>query len=139
MGTIKIADFGLAREFCIPFREYTHEVVTLWYRCPEILLGQRLYCLPVDMWSVGAIFAEMSNHKPLWPGGCEIDQLYKIFQVLGTPSPRIWKTYEKLPHANEAFPNWPKKPQNKFCEYMDDVALDLFQQMVHYEPAERIT
>jgi len=55
----QIADFGLARAFCIPLRSYTHEVVTLWYRAPEILLGQRKYGLAVDMWSVGTIFAEM--------------------------------------------------------------------------------
>jgi len=67
-GNLKIADFGLARAFSLPFRTYTHEVVTLWYRAPEVLLGQRRYALPVDMWSVGTIFAEMSKVRPLWPG-----------------------------------------------------------------------
>lgn len=58
-GAIKLADLGLARTFCIPVRPYTHEVVTLWYRAPEILLGAKNYCTAVDMWSLGAIFAEM--------------------------------------------------------------------------------
>ena len=61
------------------------QVVTLWYRAPEILLGSKTYSTPVDVWSIGCIFAEMLNHKPLFPGDSEIDQLYKIFQVMGTP------------------------------------------------------
>lgn len=58
-GRIKLADFGLARSFNIPMRVYTHEVVTLWYRAPEILLGTKLYATGVDLWSLGCIFAEM--------------------------------------------------------------------------------
>lgn len=79
-STIKLADFGLARAFNVPLRTYTHEVVTLWYRAPEILLGSRTYSTPVDMWSVGCIFAEMARRKPLFPGDSEIDELYKIFR-----------------------------------------------------------
>ena len=60
-GQLKIADFGLARAFGLPVRTYTHEVVTLWYRAPEILLGSKLYSTPVDMWSVGTIFAEVRS------------------------------------------------------------------------------
>jgi serine/threonine protein kinase len=56
------------------------QVVTLWYRAPEILLGQSVYAPPVDMWSVGTIFAEMVNKKPLWRGDSEIDQIFKIFR-----------------------------------------------------------
>ena len=59
-GIIKLADFGLARAFGLPIKTYTHEVVTLWYRCPEILLGQKAYALGVDLWSTGCIFAEMA-------------------------------------------------------------------------------
>lgn len=58
-GHIKLADFGLARAFGVPMRMYTHEVVTLWYRAPEILLGTKLYSYAVDIWSLGCIFAEM--------------------------------------------------------------------------------
>ena len=58
-GSIKLADFGLARAIGLPVRSYTHEVVTLWYRAPEILLGCRYYSTPVDVWSIGCIFAEM--------------------------------------------------------------------------------
>lgn len=58
-GILKLADFGLARTFGVPVRQYTHDVVTLWYRAPEILLGSKLYSTPVDVWSIGCIFAEM--------------------------------------------------------------------------------
>lgn len=58
-GHIKLADFGLARSFGLPMRMYTHEVVTLWYRAPEILLGTKLYSYAIDIWSLGCIFAEM--------------------------------------------------------------------------------
>jgi serine/threonine protein kinase len=57
---LQVADFGLARAFGLPLKTYTHEVITLWYRAPEILLGQRQYSTPVDMWSLGCIFAEMA-------------------------------------------------------------------------------
>jgi cyclin-dependent kinase len=65
-GKLKLADFGLARAFGIPVRSYTHEVVTLWYRAPDVLMGSRTYSTPVDIWSVGCIFAEMATPKPLF-------------------------------------------------------------------------
>ena len=79
-GNLKLADFGLARAFGVPLRTYTHEVVTLWYRAPEILLGGRQYSTGVDMWSVGCIFAEMCTRRPLFPGDSEIDEIFKIFK-----------------------------------------------------------
>lgn len=79
-GVIKVADFGLGRAFGIPVRVYTHEVVTLWYRAPEILLGASRYSCAIDMWSVGCIFAEMAMKKPLFQGDSEIDQLFRIFR-----------------------------------------------------------
>lgn len=66
-GSIKLADFGLARAFGVPVRSYTHEVVTLWYRAPEILLGCRYYSTPVDVWSIGCIFAEMVSTAAFSP------------------------------------------------------------------------
>ena len=81
-GVIKLADFGLARAFGIPVRVYTHEVVTLWYRAPEVLLGGQRYSTPVDIWSIGTIFAEMANKNPLFHGDSEIDQLFRVFRLL---------------------------------------------------------
>ncbi len=83
---LKIADFGLARTFGLPLKSYTHEVVTLWYRAPEILLGQKVYSTAVDMWSVGAIFYEMAHKRPLFYGDSEIGQIFKIFKTRPQPS-----------------------------------------------------
>ena len=82
---IKICDFALVRSTNIPIRTYTNEVVTLWYRPPEVLMGDK-YFLPIDVWSIGCIFGEMLLGKPLFPGISEIDQLFQIFSTLGTPS-----------------------------------------------------
>jgi serine/threonine protein kinase len=106
---VKLADFGLARTFGLPLRAYTHEIITLWYRCPEILLGQEVYSAAVDIWSVGCIFGEMSAGSPLFTGDSEIDQLYKTFRVLGTPSDADWPLLRQLPEFSAAFPQWPKK------------------------------
>ena len=69
---IKIADFGLARTMGPPLKTYTHEVVTLWYRAPEVLLGSKIYSTAIDMWSIGAIFYELAHKKPLFAGDSEI-------------------------------------------------------------------
>ncbi|CAE6426783.1 unnamed protein product [Rhizoctonia solani] len=99
---LKLADFGLARAFGIPLRTYTHEVVTLWYRSPEVLLGSRHYSTAIDMWSVGCIVAEMVMHgQPLFPGDSEIDQIFKIFRLLGTPNEEVWPGVSQLPDYKE--------------------------------------
>jgi len=106
-GALKIADFGLARAFGLPVRNYTHEVVTLWYRPPEILLGSKKYSISCDVWGIGCIFAEMASKRPLLPGDSEIDQLFKIFRQLGTPKNSMWAGVEELPDYKPTFPNWP--------------------------------
>ena len=136
----KIADFGLARAFCIPLRSYTHEVVTLWYRAPEILLGQRKYGLAVDMWSVGTIFAEMVNFSPLWPGDSEIDEIFRIFRSLGTPNETVWPGISELPDYKSVFPNWPPMSIQRMCpEGLDADGLDLLKQFFVYNPGDRIS
>ena len=95
-GIIKLADFGLARSFGIPIKTLTHEILTLWYRAPEILLGQKEYSTPVDIWSIGLIFYEMAHKRPLFSGDCEIDQIFKIFQMFGTPNENTWPGVTKL-------------------------------------------
>ena len=86
LGDVKLADFGLARAFQMPMPKYTHEVITLWYRAPESLLGLADYSTPVDIWSIGCIFAEMATNESPFQGDSEIDQLFKIFRWLGTPT-----------------------------------------------------
>ena len=90
IGELKLADFGLARACGIPVRSYTHEVVTLWYRAPDVLLGSHKYSTPVDIWSIGCIFAEMVTGSPLFTGTSEETQLDIIFRCLGTPDPSIY-------------------------------------------------
>ena len=136
---LKLADFGLARAFGIPVRAYTHEVVTLWYRAPEILLGVRHYSTPVDVWSIGCIFAEMINHGPLFAGDSEIDELFKIFQVLGTPTEETWPNVSELPDYQEGFPKWSAKPWKSLCPALDEDGADLLRQMLQYVPERRIT
>lgn len=85
-GVMKIADFGLARGYGIPVKNYTNEVVTLWYRPPDVLLGSKIYGTTVDIWSIGCIFAEMVSGKPLFMGKSDQDQLKKIFKIRGTPT-----------------------------------------------------
>ncbi|KAH9257989.1 hypothetical protein BASA81_003552 [Batrachochytrium salamandrivorans] len=140
-GVLKIADFGLARAFCIPLRSYTHEVVTLWYRAPEILLGGRTYGLGVDTWSVGTIFAELVNFYPLWPGDSEIDELFHIFRSLGTPNEKLWPGVSLLPDYKTVFPNWPKPPASKMVasgELCKD-GIHLLQRLLEYNPSDRIS
>jgi len=138
-GHLKIADFGLARAFGIPVRTYTHEVVTLWYRAPEILLGSKLYSCPVDVWSVGGIFAEMATKKPLFPGDSEIDELFKIFRVLATPTDDIWPGVTHLPDYKATFPKWRGQDLDKVVPGLDANGYDILAAMLQYEPARRIS
>jgi len=137
-GRLKLADFGLARAFCVPVRPYTHEVITLWYRAPEILLGSQAYSLPVDIWSTGCIFIEMVNKKPFFNGDCEIDQLHKIFQIMGTPNETTWPGVTALPEYKTTFPSW--KAQNLSNFVKGDVLIsDLLSLLLVYEPSKRIS
>jgi len=138
-GTLKIADFGLARAFCVPVRQYTHEVVTLWYRAPEILLGSATYSIPVDLWSAGCIFAELLTKKPIFPGDSEIDQLFKIFRQLGTPTEDIWHGCTSLPDYKPSFPKWRKQELSKIFENTHPAAIEVLEKMLMYEPAQRIS
>ncbi|EJW72003.1 cyclin dependent kinase 1, partial [Wuchereria bancrofti] len=105
-GIIKLADFGLARAVGVPVRAYTHEIVTLWYRAPEILLGASRYSFGVDIWSVGCIFAEMAARTPLFKGDSEITQLFSIFSIMSTPTEETWHGVSQLANYQEAFPQW---------------------------------
>ncbi|XP_034575976.1 cyclin-dependent kinase A-2 isoform X2 [Setaria viridis] len=135
---LKLADFGLARAFGIPVRTFTHEVVTLWYRAPEILLGARHYSTPVDVWSVGCIFAEMVNQKPLFPGDSEIDELFKIFRILGTPNEETWPGVASLPDYKSTFPKWPSVDFATVVPTLEPAGIDLLSKMLRLDPSKRI-
>ncbi|PVH95152.1 Pkinase-domain-containing protein [Periconia macrospinosa] len=138
-GNLKLADFGLARAFGVPLRTYTHEVVTLWYRAPEILLGGRQYSTGVDMWSVGCIFAEMCTRKPLFPGDSEIDEIFKIFRVLGTPTEADWPGVTSFPDFKASFPKWARTDIADTVKSLDEDGLDLLDALLVYDPAGRIS
>uniref|UniRef100_A0A336LWE1 cyclin-dependent kinase n=1 Tax=Culicoides sonorensis TaxID=179676 RepID=A0A336LWE1_CULSO len=136
-GHIKLADFGLARIFNFPMRKYTHEVVTLWYRAPEILLGTKMYATGIDMWSLGCIFAEMILKRPLFPGDSEIDQLYRIFRLMGTPTENSWPGVTSLQDYKPSFPKW--EPSTLPLELERYGALDIFKALMVYDPTKRIS
>ncbi|WVF67075.1 cyclin-dependent kinase 1 [Kwoniella sp. CBS 6097] len=138
-GNLKIADFGLARAFGIPLRTYTHEVVTLWYRAPEVLLGSRHYSTAIDMWSVGCIFAEMAMRQPLFPGDSEIDEIFRIFRLLGTPDEDVWPGVRSLPDYKPTFPQWNAVDLHGAVKGLDENGLDLLAQTLLYDPAHRIS
>lgn len=138
-GHLKLADFGLARTIGIPVRTYTHEIVTLWYRAPEVLLGGKHYSTAVDMWSVGCIFAELATLSPLLPGDSEIDQLFRIFRLLGTPNESLWPGVTSLPDFKPDFPNWPAVPLAQVIPQLDPIGLDLLQQLLVLDPAKRLS
>ena len=110
-----MADFGLARAFSIPIRPYTKEVLTLWYRAPELLLGINEYSTPVDIWSIGCIFAELVLRQPLFKGEYEIEQLFKIFHLLGTPNKDTWPDVESLPNYSKEFPKFKPHFRTPYC------------------------
>ncbi|KAM7305264.1 cyclin-dependent kinase 1 [Ixodes scapularis] len=138
-GNIKLADFGLARAFGIPIRVYTHEIVTLWYRAPEVLLGSPRYSTPIDIWSIACIFVEMINKRPLFHGDSEIDQLFRIFRTLGTPTEDTWPGVTKLPDYKSSFPNWSENILRSLLKNMDDDGIDLLEKMLVYDPVRRIS
>jgi cell division cycle 2-like protein len=138
-GEIKVADFGLARNFGSPLRPMTPLVVTLWYRCQELLLGEQKYSSAVDMWSIGCIFAEMIFNAPLFPGKSEIDQISKIIHILGTPNEQIWPGYSKLPHSKMISIKQPYSYLKEKCKSIDEIGFDLLSRLLTYCPEKRIT
>lgn len=139
---LKIADFGLARTYTVPVPKYTHEVVTVWYRPLEILLGSALYSVPVDLWSIGCIIAEMATGNPLFSGDSEIDTIFKIFQKLGTPTIEQWRGLADLPDFKPTFPKWKAKGWENIRNTKAQIGLvgiDLLEKLMVYDPSKRIS
>jgi serine/threonine protein kinase len=130
---LKIADFGLARTFSLPMRVYTQEVATLWYRSPEILMGVDTYTISLDMWSYGCICAEIFSGITLFQGSEEIDQVFLIFKMLGTPH-----SMDGCKEFQTCFPKWPK-PKKSLLPVKNNLALDLIQQCLNLNYKQRIT
>lgn len=140
-GILKVGDFGLAREYGSPLKPYTAVVVTRWYRAPEVLLCCKEYSTPIDMWSVGCIFAELLSMAPLFMGTSDIDQLNKIFRDLGTPNDTVWPGYSKIPVVQKmSFAQHPVSSlRRKFGHLTSEFGLSLLSGMLTYDPKQRLT
>ena len=145
-GRLKIADFGLARVTVAPWREdrrpqYTAMVVTLWYRPPEILLMDRTYGKPVDLWGAGCIIAELWTRCPLMQGENEISQLKLIINLCGSITPDVWPGVENLNSFKKA--KLPMDTRRTLRERLASIsivsAIDLIDRLLICNPAGRLT
>lgn len=139
-GCVKIADFGLARLFGIPALPMTPQVVTLWYRSPELLLGAQNQTTAIDMWALGCILGELLSHKPLLPGNTEIQQLELIIDLLGTPSDAIWPDFNKMPALkNFSLKSQPYNNLKPKFQWLSPAGLRLLNFLFMYDPKKRAT
>jgi len=145
-GVLKLSGFSCARAMSVEpdGRTYTLQVGSLWYRAPELLLGDATYGSAIDVWSIGAIVPELLTNQPLFPGDmCEIDELFKIFRVLGTPTEATWAGVASLPHFNASFPSWRAQPLRAAigveAERFDDAGVELLRRCLAYRPSSRPT
>ncbi|CAG8714812.1 4809_t:CDS:2 [Cetraspora pellucida] len=116
---LKLADFGLARAVGIPLKPYTHGVITLWYKAPELMLGSPTYTFAVDIWSIGCIFAEIANREVLFKGESEIDELFLIFQQ------DVWPGISQFRDFTPVFPKWKPKSLNGYVPTLNPLGVDL--------------
>ncbi|XP_014471020.1 PREDICTED: serine/threonine-protein kinase ICK [Dinoponera quadriceps] len=136
---VKIADFGLARE--IRSRPpYTDYVSTRWYRAPEVLLHSTTYNSPIDIWAVGCIMAELYTFRPLFPGKSEIDEIFKICSVIGTPDKDDWpEGYQLAAAMNFKFPNFTRTSLGVLIPNAGQEAVILMEDMLQWNPIKRPT
>lgn len=140
-GQIKLGDFGLARLFSSnKERPYTNKVITLWYRPPELLLGEERYGPAIDVWSCGCILGELFQKRPLFQASTEAMQLDVISRVCGTPTPADWPDIVKLPGWGAMKPKktYRRRILEDFKDKMPQPALDLLDQMLKLDPSKRI-
>ncbi|KAI8618981.1 CMGC/CDK/CDK7 protein kinase [Chytriomyces sp. MP71] len=139
-GTLKLGDFGLARDFGACTKPMTNQVVTRWYRAPELLLGGQYYGYGVDMWAIGCIFAELMLRTPYLAGDSDLGQLQIVFHALGTPTEDVWPGFNDLPgKKNMEFVMYPRTPLKTLFTAAGSDALDLLDGMLAYDPLKRIS
>ncbi|KAF9147103.1 serine/threonine protein kinase, CMGC, CDC2/CDK sub [Linnemannia schmuckeri] len=143
-GTLKIADFGLARPFKPEGEDYTSKVVTRWYRPPELFLGEKKYGPAVDMWGIGCVFGEMLCGGPILQGNSDQDQLDKIFTLCGSPTEETMPGWSSLPGLEEKGVVYQVKPHSRgvydyFLPYGGIVGADLMDKLLVLDPKKRLT
>ncbi|XP_043821595.1 cyclin-dependent kinase 17 isoform X1 [Dromiciops gliroides] len=139
-GELKLADFGLARAKSVPTKTYSNEVVTLWYRPPDVLLGSSEYSTQIDMWGVGCIFFEMASGRPLFPGSTVEDELHLIFRLLGTPSQETWPSVSSNDEfKNYNFPKYKAQPLINHAPRLDSEGIELITRFLQYESKKRVS
>ncbi|KAL4804903.1 hypothetical protein BDV18DRAFT_22749 [Aspergillus unguis] len=142
-GRLKYADFGLARFFSKSRQlDYTNRVITIWYRPPELLLGETQYGPAVDVWSAACVYVEMFTKKAVFPGeGGEISQLDKLYNSLGTPTTKDWPDMYKMPWFELMRPTERRKRifEDVYRSTLSPAALDMVSQVFRYDPAQRPT
>mmetsp|Transcript_39429 Transcript_39429/g.61460 ORF Transcript_39429/g.61460 Transcript_39429/m.61460 type:complete len:290 (-) Transcript_39429:80-949(-) len=140
-GVVKICDFGLSRFWFPGHGSLTQGVVTLWYRSPELLLGQKIYSKAIDSWSIGCIMGELITKEVLFPGKSELDQLGKIFSLLGIPTMEIWISLHKIFNSKAII--FPLQPYNTLHHRLRNKEnfnmLNLLQRLLTYDPRFRIS
>ncbi|XP_068275285.1 cyclin-dependent kinase 18 isoform X1 [Nyctibius grandis] len=139
-GELKLADFGLARAKSVPTKTYSNEVVTLWYRPPDVLLGSTEYSTPIDMWGVGCIHYEMVTGRPMFPGSTVKEELHLIFRLLGTPTEDTWPgitSNEEFKAYN--FTQYRAQPLINHAPRLDSEGIDLLMNLLLYEAKGRIS
>ena len=138
-GILKLADFGLARAFGIPVRVYSNDVVTLWYRAPDVLLGNKNYTNSIDLWSVGCIFAEIVTGKPFFPGSDAKEQLKLIFKTMGTPTNQSWPGVSNFTNYPTNIQVYPPTNLSATFPQLDENGFNLLYGLLNYIPEQRLT
>lgn len=139
-GELKLADFGLARAKSVPTKTYSNEVVTLWYRPPDVLLGSTEYSTPIDMWGVGCIHYEMATGRPLFPGSTVKEELHLIFRLLGTPTEDTWPGVMALTEFRAYnFPRYLPQPLISHAPRLDTEGINLLTSLLLYESKSRVS
>ncbi|CAL1596777.1 unnamed protein product [Knipowitschia caucasica] len=136
---VKVADFGLAREIRSK-PPYTDYVSTRWYRAPEVLLRSSMYSSPIDLWAVGCIMAELYTLRPLFPGNSEVDEIFKICQVLGTVKKGDWpEGYQLATAMNFRFPQCVPTHLKTLIPNASNEAITLMRDLLQWDPKKRPT